>query len=267
MKTKPRGKACAAAQQGPRTGGRPSPWAPLARWPVDKPWQEPCGLTTVSRLRRAHTPILIERPPTKTNPATIPVQFRAHSPHQGSTYLSGKSVQTNRATSLGGWLTVVAFASLVSGYRLVVTLVDGWPAYTVGSWRNLTTATSDAYHPLWESYLLFSLVGNIFLLVGLGLISLLFVKRRSSLPRIYIVFMVTGLAISVLDIVLSLFIPAAAQATTKKEWIELAKYAVGVAIWTAYFLRSQRVRATFIERSSKLSATTPPPSAADPTTA
>jgi hypothetical protein len=31
---------------------------------------------------------------------TIPVQTRAHSPRRDSTYLSGITVQTNRATSL-----------------------------------------------------------------------------------------------------------------------------------------------------------------------
>ena len=53
---------------------------------------------TASRLRRADTPIRKERIP-KRKPTTIAVHSRALSPRNGSTYFSGKAVQTNRATS------------------------------------------------------------------------------------------------------------------------------------------------------------------------
>lgn len=55
-------------------------------------------LTTASRLRRADTPICKEENP-KRKPIRITVLSRAHPPSYGSTYLSGKAVQTNRATS------------------------------------------------------------------------------------------------------------------------------------------------------------------------
>jgi len=55
-------------------------------------------LTTDSRLRRTDTPICIEKIP-KRKPITIAVPSRAHPPSYGSTYLSGKAVQANRATS------------------------------------------------------------------------------------------------------------------------------------------------------------------------
>jgi transposase len=63
-------------------------------------------LPTASRLRRADTPIRKEEIP-KRKPITIAVLSRAHPPSYGSTYLSGKAVQTNRATShdgIGIWL-------------------------------------------------------------------------------------------------------------------------------------------------------------------
>ena len=56
-------------------------------------------LTTASRLRRADTPICKEENP-KRKPIRITVLSRAHPPSYGSTYLSGKAVQTNRATSV-----------------------------------------------------------------------------------------------------------------------------------------------------------------------
>ena len=69
---------------------------------------QPCGLTggltTSSRLRRTHTPNwmkeLKKAKRQQTKRLTIRAHARAHSPCQASTYLSGKSVQTNRATSV-----------------------------------------------------------------------------------------------------------------------------------------------------------------------
>ena len=63
----------------------------------------PCGpsggLPTASRLRRACTPFLIETFPETAKPTTLRALSRAHSPDRRSTYLSGKAVQANRATS------------------------------------------------------------------------------------------------------------------------------------------------------------------------
>ena len=61
------------------------------------------GLTTGSRLRRACTPFLIEKFPGKPKPITIQAHSHAPLPRHGSTYLSGKTVQTNRATSMRSW--------------------------------------------------------------------------------------------------------------------------------------------------------------------
>ena len=69
---------------------------------------QPCGLTggltTGSRLRRTRTPIwmkeLKKAKRQQTKRFTIRAHARVHSTCQASTYLSGKSVQTNRATSV-----------------------------------------------------------------------------------------------------------------------------------------------------------------------
>ena len=50
------------------------------------------GLTTGSRLRRARTPFLIEKFPSKPKPITIQAHSRAPLPRHGATYLSGKAV-------------------------------------------------------------------------------------------------------------------------------------------------------------------------------
>ena len=97
---------CAAAQQAPTGRGKAFPLGVPCGMACGQALQ-PCGLTggltTGSRLRRTCTPIWMkEFKKTKrqqTKRFTIRAHSRAHSTCQGFTYLSGKSVQTNRATS------------------------------------------------------------------------------------------------------------------------------------------------------------------------
>jgi len=149
---------------------------------------------------------------------------------------------------LGGWLMVVAIVVVVSIVRLVRTLVESWPTYDAESWANLTVPGSAGYDPLWVPSLLLALVGNIGLIAGMGLVVLLYLKRRTSLPRVFIAVIGSGFVVSALDLLLTLSIPAAAQSVTSKDWSQLAGNAIGCALWTAYFLRSGRVRVTFVER-------------------
>ena len=98
---------CAAAQQGPTGRGKGFPLGvSLAGWPVDKPCS-PAGLTgglpTGSRFRRTHTPNWMQdftkEKRQQSKRFTIRAHARVRSTCRASTYLSGKSVQTNRATS------------------------------------------------------------------------------------------------------------------------------------------------------------------------
>jgi Protein of unknown function (DUF2569) len=76
----------------------------------------------------------------------------------------------------------------------------------------------------------------------------LFFRRRSSLPRIYIGVLLASLAWRFVDDAMALQIPVAAAKLTTRDGGELAGGFVLTLIWVAYFLRSDRVRATFVER-------------------
>jgi len=154
-------------------------------------------------------------------------------------------------SGLGGWLVLVAIGLGFSILRVGRMLWESLASYTTEPWLALTSVGSADHHPLWAPALLFALVANLGLLIGYTLVAVLFIKRRSSLPRVYIVLMTTGFAISALDIALMNAIPAAAQGLTQKEWGGLARVGISWLIWSAYFLRSGRVRMTFVERHRK----------------
>lgn len=147
---------------------------------------------------------------------------------------------------LGGWLIFAAIGIVASMLRVGQTLWGNWPSYATGTWLALTTAGAPAYHPLWAPALVFELAANLGLLIAYALLALLFFTRRSSVPRVFIALTAATVGIALLDAVLIAMIPAAAKNVTAKDAVELARTGIVAALWIAYFLRSERVRTTFV---------------------
>lgn len=153
-------------------------------------------------------------------------------------------------SGLGGWLLLVGLGVVVSIFRLARDLHTLLPSFTTGTWLALTTEGGGAYHSLWAPTLLLELVGNLVWLAGYGVLAVLFVQRRSSVPRVFIAVALGGLLLPSLDLMLAGLIPQAAQSVSTKDWGGLFRQGLSATLWTSYFLRSTRVRATFVERRS-----------------
>lgn len=149
---------------------------------------------------------------------------------------------------IGGWLLLPAIGLPVSILRLMTQSVGLWPAFTPETWEALTSAGSASYHPLWLPLMLFELVGNVGLVVLACLTTWLFFQRRSSLPKVFIAFVAGAALIVSLDLALTLAIPSAAARLKPSDWGEGFRSILSAAIWSAYFLKSERVRRTFVRR-------------------
>jgi hypothetical protein len=145
---------------------------------------------------------------------------------------------------------------VISIYRLTHDLLGTLPSYTTGTWLAVATEGGSSYYPLWGPALLFGLVGNLAWITGYCVFAVLFLKRRSSAPRVFIAVALGGVLMRGVDLALTGMIPAAEQSVPSKDWGDLFRGGLSAALWTAYFLRSQRVRATFVERRG-LPATEP----------
>lgn len=163
---------------------------------------------------------------------------------------------------LGGWLLVLGLAMLMMIWRAARTLVESWPAFTVDGWHGLTAPGSENYHPLWAASLLFSLLLLLAQLVGLLLALWLFMRKRSSLPPVLIGVFVGVAVLALIEHLLLMMIPPAG--ITAKEHGEMFRGLMGSALWTAYLLRSRRVRETFVERLGPRDTTALPTVAAAP---
>lgn len=115
------------------------------------------------------------------------------------------------------------------------------------TWSTLTSPGSDAYHPLWAPLLIFELNVNISLITLETITAVYFMKGKRILPRLMIVWLSALLVTTVADQYFSNLVPFIAQQPTDPSDVKaLARSIVGCVVWIPYFLRSKRVKATFV---------------------
>lgn len=162
---------------------------------------------------------------------------------------------------IGGWLVLAALGIVASPLRILYDMSTELPAYRTDRWAVLTTAGSSGYHSMWGPLLVFELVANLALLVASLVVLVLFFKKRSSLPRMYIGFMVSAVIVQLVDIgVLSAIRAMGAELPASPgENATFARTVIGAMIWCTYFVKSERVKMTFIERLRPVPAPDPGP--------
>jgi hypothetical protein len=149
---------------------------------------------------------------------------------------------------IGGWLILPLLALILSPLiKIYMIYEDLWPIFSSDYWEDLTSPTSELYHPLWTRVLIFEVAGNltIFLLGLAALVS--FLKKSRKAPRLVILWLLLALAFVAADSYFRSYIPGAVQEYDTIFSSELWRAAIPAAIWIPYFLISKRVKATFVK--------------------
>jgi hypothetical protein len=165
-------------------------------------------------------------------------------------YVNLDHKDTNQSTDLvglRGWLILVGIGIIVSPIRFALLLVNTYlPMRTDGTWEALTDPTSANFAPFWKPLLLSEIFVNIsFIVIGIYMIVLFFEKKK-QFPPWFIGFWLVNLVWIVADaVVVSMLVPGQV-AFDSSTITELARSAIGCAIWVPYMLMSKRVKATFV---------------------
>lgn len=149
---------------------------------------------------------------------------------------------------LRGWLILPAIGLFLAPLRLAVNLMkDFWPIFRDGYWPVLTTPGTEAYHPLWKPLLMFEIVGNtIFILANLALLFFFFTKHW-RFPTLFITMLALNVVFVVSDFFMGNAIPAVAATNDPQSAREMARTLAAAVVWIPYFLRSKRVKNTFVK--------------------
>jgi transglutaminase-like putative cysteine protease len=157
-------------------------------------------------------------------------------------------VQDPSLAGLRSWLVLVGLSLVFAPVRLVYDIGSTLPSYSLQTWNALTVAGQSAYDPMWAPVMLIELAINLAKLIFVVMIAVLFFRRRSSLPALLIGWMVITPLVHAADLVVAARLLKTDDAASARDWAEVGRSVFFSLVWTLYFVRSERVAATFTRR-------------------
>jgi transglutaminase-like putative cysteine protease len=156
-----------------------------------------------------------------------------------------------KLAGLRGWLILPGLAIIASPARLLLESRDSWYLFSAWQW----SIVQDRLETDLLVTMTVEMMCNVAMLVISLLLIVMFFTRRNTFPRFFIAFYVFSLLARGGDLLvlhLLSFPGVKVDATDIGELIRLAVYTV---VWGLYFMKSERVKATFTRRRSN---TAPP---------
>ena len=151
-----------------------------------------------------------------------------------------------RLDGLGGWLILVGLGLCLGPFLRVGLLLKSWEGYfSIHVWQAYALPQTDQYHPLFAPLLVAELLFNI-ALVGLNVLALaMFFAKRKTFPKIYILFLCLNAAFLITDDLISRQLPFLADRHSATVPVGTRSAFVAI-LWSAYMLKSRRVKFTFV---------------------
>lgn len=148
---------------------------------------------------------------------------------------------------LGGWLILVGFGLCVAPFARVGQMAHHWQGFFgLNVWEECAMRGGSQYHPLFGPLLTFEVLGNSALLgFNLLMIGLFFAKHR-IFPKAYIVLMSSNALFLLVDEMLSGAVPSVAAQDHGSSRLALVRTVMQALLWSAYMLKSRRVKVTFV---------------------
>ena len=157
-----------------------------------------------------------------------------------------------KVAGIGGWLILPIIGLFLTPILTGMNLVNGiLPAFQPEAWATLTTAGGTGYHPVWAPYLIFGLISACILIIAAIVLLVLLFKKLSIFPKLIIAYYIFIFAAALIDIVVLYFFILKAfpllEATIQADVIkQMARALVAILIWVPYFIKSERVKNTFV---------------------
>lgn len=151
-----------------------------------------------------------------------------------------------RHNSIGGWLILASIGLVIRPFTLIYGLVKN-DYFNDIQWKILADSSFGAYNPIHGAMVLLEMIFTIFILWGSVLVIYLFFKRRTSAPKVIIVLLSSALGFQLFQ-ALGIAYLINSGYDLPAQWAELAKSIFYTSIWVPYFVVSERVKGTFIQR-------------------
>jgi hypothetical protein len=148
---------------------------------------------------------------------------------------------------IGSWLILVALGVVISPFRLAYDIFADENIFNANMWLILLHSYDLTKAVLLVSIVFLEIVYNCFFFVFSLLIAILYFSRRTSLPRLFTIYLMVNFTVVTLDaLVLRLVAPELITDTDLTETYQVvARALIAALIWIPYFNISERVKSTF----------------------
>lgn len=148
---------------------------------------------------------------------------------------------------IGGWLILPLLGLIFSAFQIAFQFIgDLAPVLTIETWHVLTTPGTNAYHPLWAPLLVFEVVASVVLFSFTLALLRFFFKKSKRVPKLFVLWLLSVAAVQVIDYLLMAQIPSVSEQPDPAGMRDLIRSVGSAAIWIPYFLKSTRVKNTFV---------------------
>jgi hypothetical protein len=137
---------------------------------------------------------------------------------------------------IGGWLILVAIGLCIAPFRSIHGIYAALHVLYGSQYQHWLSL-----HPGEAGLILFEAATNTLFLIALVTLNFLFYRKKKSFPGLMVTFFASQLALILIDhLVAAHFNPHSSLAA-------LITNALAAAIWIPYYVRSERVKATFVQ--------------------
>lgn len=173
-------------------------------------------------------------------------------------------VSPERPSGISGWLILPALGAICFPIVCALSLWVPLNLFDVDSWPTVDTLARDWSRPIVRPLVMLLVASGVAVFATACTLLVLFFKRRTSVPRIYIAMLWTQL---LYDIAIYAVLDPNRVFDESTGFVDVLGDVVPSLIWTAYFLRARRVKATFTRalEPATASASNPVPAGPFPT--
>ena len=173
-------------------------------------------------------------------PAPCSLELTQPQPESAPLFASADLGADRHLEGLGGWLILTGIGLVVALLRILYMLFGtDVPVLTAARF-----AAVRQRYPLLHGLVAFEAVTNVVLLLLVAWLLYLFFSKRRSFPTIMILYMVFSNAVMIADVLAAhAILPSVSHVSGD---FNLARSIIAAALWIPYFLRSRRVKVTFV---------------------
>ncbi len=153
----------------------------------------------------------------------------------------------NYGNPIGGWLLLSAIGLILAPILNIIAFYKA-DYFNISILDFISNPLAPIYNPLMAAFLLFEMIFFIVIISFQILILILFTQRRSTVPKFVVLCYILLLGLGFWEIVfLNLFVPNPTDnPMVKQAYYTLGGTAISAIIWIPYYLKSVRVKETFV---------------------